>query len=138
MLRNRETDRARQFVAVALDEVLEGLVNVKLRINILRNGGIEHAWGLVDACRRFGRFNTYWLIALYVLRKIVGLVSDDAIGQADVFTKTAGKHLAEKSNVVLFQILVDVRAWNLHQQRLVLFREGLEDDGLKPRFKLLL
>ena len=42
MLCDRESYRARQLVGVALDIVLESLLGIELRVQLLGHGGIEH------------------------------------------------------------------------------------------------
>ena len=47
MLSNRHSDAPRQLVAVALDEVLEGLVQVETGIEVARHGSIQDCGTLV-------------------------------------------------------------------------------------------
>ena len=49
MLGNGETHGARQLIGIALDEVLEGLLQVELRIQALRHSGIQHVRRLIAA-----------------------------------------------------------------------------------------
>ena len=138
MLGDGEAHRARQLVGVALDEALEGLLRVELGVQVLRHGGIEHRGGLVAAGGLARSLHIVGTLALHLLILLVLAVDDQPIGQADIGLETIGECPSHKTNVVLLQVLVDVRAWNLHQHCLLLLVVGLEDNGLEPRFIYLL
>ena len=113
MLGDGETYRARQFVAVALDERLERLMNIQLRVEVLQ-GGIEHRGSLVATLRSPRSINLGGLLALNVLSQLMGLVGNNSVSQPDAGTEATGQYLAQQSHVVLLQVFVDIRTRNLH------------------------
>ena len=92
MFSNGEADGTRQFVGITLDEVLEGLLRIKLGIQLLRCGSIERRRSLVA---------TLWLLDLrrtLTLDRgrhiVLGLDRDNTVVQLHARTKDAGKNLA--------------------------------------------
>ena len=138
MLGDGQAYGARQLVGVALYEVVEGLFAVELRVDVLRHSGIEDGRGLVGACCRQRSFDVGRALALPLLLYTVRLIRHQTVGEPHVRLEAVGQCPSHQAHVVLFQVLVDIRAWNLHQQRLLFLVVGLEDDGLEPRFKDLL
>ena len=115
MFSNRHTYGSGQFVAVAFYIVGERLFRIKLRVYLLRLGSIEHGRRLVDSRFRL-LFYLYGLFSLHILREVVRLVCNNAISEPYVGTKAMGKNLAEQAHEMLFQVFVDKRTWNLHQE----------------------
>ena len=113
MLGNGEAYRARQFVAVALDERLECLMDIQLRVEVMQ-GGIEHRGSLVGTLSSPRSLNLGRLLALNVLRQLMSLVGNDSVSQPDAGTEATCQYLAQQSHVVLLQVFVDIRTRNLH------------------------
>ena len=90
MLGYGESDGARQLVAIALQVVVEGLVRIQLRIEVLRSS-IHRRRTLVGAVGRTTRVHLVGGLPLQVLRQMMGLVSNDTVGQLDTMTKATGK-----------------------------------------------
>ncbi len=57
MLSDGETHRSRELVGIALDEVLEGLLGIQLRVQSLRNSSIECRGRLIATCNDLRAFN---------------------------------------------------------------------------------
>ena len=93
MLCNGQSDGTRQLVRIALNEVLEGLLDVELGVQLLRCGSIEHRRRLVGtSCRLSLKGHT---VALHVNSHIVlCLHSHDTVTEPYAGTKHTGKHLA--------------------------------------------
>ena len=138
MLGNGDANGARQLVGVALNKSLEGLLRVELWVELLWNGGVEHRGRLVGASGGLGAVDGGGLFALHHLHLPVLAVYDEAVLQFGVLGKALVERPSHQTHVVLLQILVDVRAWNLHQHCLLLFVVAFEDNGLEPRFIYLL
>ena len=137
MLGDGEADGAWQLIRVALDEVLERLLRVELRVELLGHGGIKDRRCLIATVS--GLRHVYGgAVALNILRDLMDLVGHDTVTQPDIFAEDSCEYLTQQAHVVLLQVLVDVRAWNLHQEFVLRLGVGLQDDGCKPRFKLLL
>ena len=93
MLGNGEADGTRQLVGITLDEVLEGLLRIKLGIQLLGRGGIERGRSLVA---------TPWLldlytgtVALHISSHIVKcLDGHNTVAQSDIGAEHPCKNLA--------------------------------------------
>ena len=136
MLCNRQTNSARELVGVALDEALEGLVQIELGIDIVR-GSIEHSRRLVALLLAHG-FDIDSLTTLHIDGHVVLLVGYHAIVQLYILAKTTTKHLAQQHHIVLFQIFVHVHTRYLHEESPAVFIVVLEDDRREPCSVLLL
>ena len=88
MLGNRQSYRTRQLVAVALDEGVEGLVNVELRIQVLRRNSIQRRRCLVAARSGLRCLNGSGRVALNDLCQLVCLVSNNTISEFGMLTET--------------------------------------------------
>ena len=128
-----------ESVAVAFDEVAEGLVRVEL--------WVERLWCCIEGCRREvcpvgGRRGLSLivsvLLALDDLSESVLAVGDDAVGQSYSWAERAAQHFRQQVDIVLLEVLVDEWARYLNQHRLRRFSERFEGDGLEPCFELLL
>ena len=92
MLGNGETDGTGQFVRIALDEVLEGLLRIELGVQLLRRGGIERRRSLIGTPRLLDLRRT---LTLNSSRHIVmRLDCDNAVIQLHTDTEDALEHLA--------------------------------------------
>ena len=128
MLGNRQSHRAGQFVAITFYKIIKCLLGVELGIEILRHGSVEGRGSLVAACRGLRTLDAHCLARLHIGGETVSLVGHDTIGELYSGAEAFGEYPTQQVNIVLLQVLIYIRTWNLHQQRLVLFREGLEDD----------
>ena len=138
MLSNSHADSARQLVGITLDETLEGLVQVELRIKVLRSNSIENRWRLVDTLTCYGSIDGNSLATLFVDSQLVLLINDDAIVQLHIIAKTTTQHLAQQVDVVLLQILIHIPARYLYEESPAVFVIFLEDDWREPCSELLL
>ena len=128
MLGNRETNSAGQFVAASFYEIIKCLLGIELRIEILGHSRIEGCGRLVTACGGLWTLDTDCIISLHVGGETMGLVGHNTIGESYSSAEALGEDTAQQVNIILLQVLIYIRTWNLHQQRLVLVGEGLEDD----------
>ena len=94
MLGYRLSHAARQFVAVALNEVGESLSRIELRVEFLRLCGVECRGRLVGASFRLLGAVFDW-VTLQNLRDLVGAVGHDAIGQPHALAERAPQNLRE-------------------------------------------
>ena len=138
MLADGDAHGARQLIGVALDVVVERLAAVELWVEALRHGDIEHRGCLVAERRGQLRRQADLGFAVHILRQPVLLVGHNPIGQPHVGIEALSQCPAHQVDVVLLQVLVDVRAWNLNEQRVLRVVVRLEDDRLEPRFVGLL
>lgn len=138
MVSDRDTHGTGQFIAVALNEVLESLLGIELRVKVLVRHGIEHRRRLVDTGTCHRCLNVGWALALYILGNSVFLVGHQSVGQTHIGLEAIVECPRHQTHVVLLQVLVDIRAWQLHQHCLLFLVVGLEDNGLEPRFEDLL
>lgn len=137
MLGYGESDGARQLVAIALQVVIEGLVRIQLRIEVLRSS-IHRRRTLVGAVGRTTRVHLVGGLPLQVLRQMMGLVGNDTVGQLDTMTKATGKDRGQQTDIVFLQVLIEECAGYLQKQRLRVGIIRLKDEGLEPCIILLL
>ena len=69
---------------------------------------------------------------------MMGLVSNDTVGQLDTMTKATGKDRGQQTDIVLLQVLIEECAGYLQKQRLRVGIIRLKDEGLEPCIILLL
>lgn len=93
VLRDRETYRARQLIAVTLDKGLESLMDIQLGIQVLWDGGIQRGRRLVGSCGRLRTLDIDGLTALFLDRQLVCLVHHNTVVELDTLTKAAAQHL---------------------------------------------
>ena len=128
MLGNGQSHRTRKFVTITFYKIIKCLLGIELGIKILRHRSIERRRSLVATRRGLRMVDTHCLARLYIGGETVCLVGHNTIGEPHSRTETFRENTAQQVNIILLQVLIYIRTWNLHQKRLVLFGEGLEDD----------
>ena len=137
MLGDRQSDGTGQLVGVALDERVERLARVELWVKVA-GGSIQNGRGLVTTLRGLRWLYIDGTLAFLIDTQAVLLVGDDTVSQADIGLETVGERPVHQAYIMLLEIFAEVSAGHLHEESGIGFREGLEDDGLEPRFVLLL
>ena len=138
MLCDRQTYRAWQFIGVSFNIIIEGLLGIQLRIQVLGHGCIKNRRRLIATCCWTGCLDITGCITLPLLILLILLVGNQTVLQTHISLETILKCPRHQTHVVLLQVFVDIRTWNLHQYGLLFLVVRLEDDWLEPRFKDLL
>ena len=90
MLGNTQSDGTRQFVAVALDERIERLVDIQLWVQVAWRR-VEDVGRLVGTAVGCGHVNVSGLVGNDVLRQFVCLVGNDAVIKPDLGLEAVGQ-----------------------------------------------
>ena len=138
MLGNRKAYRSRQLIGVTLDERLESLMGIQLRIQFLGNGGIEHIWRLVATGRHLTLINHNGTSTFLHNGQVVSLINDDTVLQTYIRTEAAYQDLGQQRHIMLLQVLAEEPTRYLQEYSPAVFVKLLEDDWLEPGFILLL
>ena len=98
MLSDRQSYSAGQLVRSTLDVVVEALLRVELRIELLLAWGIEHAGRLVDVLTNRYSFQTVWTFTLIYSGNIatmtfVGLDLNDSVVKLNTCSKHSREYL---------------------------------------------
>ena len=97
MLRNGETNSPRQLIGITLNEILEGLFRIKLRIQSLGNGCIKRSRRLVATTDSLRGLNLSRHLTFHLLYRILIIIThygNNTVAENDIFTKHACEYLS--------------------------------------------